>query len=117
MAIENDLLDRLLSDYKKLEDLIEETGLLKQLTNALLERALEGELTDHLGHEKHAPVANQDGNARNGKFPKTIKGEFGKLPINVPRDRNSTFDPIIISKGQTRFDGFDDKILPTMLAG
>ncbi len=59
MAIEKDLLDRLLADYKKPEDLIGETGLLKQLTKALLERALEAELTDHLGHEKHAPVTTQ----------------------------------------------------------
>jgi putative transposase len=91
--------------------------LLKQLTKALLERALEGELTDHLGHEKHAPIANQNGNARNGKFAKTIKGEFGELPIKVPRDRDSTFDPIIISKGQTRFDGFDDKIISLYARG
>lgn len=117
MAIEKELLDRLLADYKKPEDLIGETGLLKQLTKALLERALEGELTDHLGHEKHAPVANKGGNARNGKSAKTIKGEFGKLPIEVPRDRASTFEPIIIQKGQTRFDGFDDKIISLYARG
>jgi len=117
MAIEKDLLDRLLADYKKPEDLIGENGLLKQLTKALLERALEAELTDHLGHEKHGSVATKGGNVRNGKSAKTIKGEFGKMPIEVPRDRDSSFDPIIISKGQTRFAGFDDKIISLYARG
>jgi len=117
MAIEKELLDRLLADYKKPEDLIGETGLLKQLTKALLERALEAELTEHLGHEKHAPVSTSGGNTRNGKSAKTIKGEFGKLPIEVPRDRDSSFDPIIIPKGQTRFTGFDDKIISLYARG
>jgi len=117
MAIEKDLLDRLLANYKKPEDLIGETGLLKELTKALLERALEAELTDHLGHEKHAPVTTKGGNARNGKSAKTIKGEFGRLPIEVPRDRDSSFEPIIIPKGQTRFAGFDDKIISLYARG
>lgn len=117
MAIEKELLDRLLADYKKPEDLIGETGLLKELTKALLERALEAELTDHLGYEKHAPVATKGGNARNGKSAKTIKGEFGKLPIKVPRDRDSCFEPLIIPKGQTRFSGFDDKIISLYARG
>lgn len=117
MAIEKDLLDRLLADYKKPEDLIGESGLLKQLTKALLERALETELTDHLGHKKHAPVGNKSGNARNGKSAKTIKGEFGKLPIEVPRDRDATFEPVILPKGKTRFTGFDDKIISLYARG
>jgi len=117
MAIEKDLLDRLLADYKKPEDLIGETGLLKQLTKALLERALQAELTDHLGHEKNAAVTTKGGNARNGSSAKTIKGEFGKMPIEVPRDRDSTFEPIIIPKGQTRFSGFDDKIISLYARG
>lgn len=113
MAIEKELLDRLFADFKytKPEDLIGENGLLKQLTKGLLERALQAELTDHLGHEKHAPVAPKGGNARNGKSSKTIKGEFGQMPIEVPRDRDATFEPVILPKGQTRFTGFDDKII------
>lgn len=117
MAIEKELLDRLLADYKRPEDLIGETGLLKQLTKALLERALEAELTEHLGHAKHAPVTTKGGNARNGKSSKTIKGEFGKLPIEVPRDRDSSFEPLIVPKGQTRFAGFDDKIISLYARG
>lgn len=117
MAIENELLDRLLADYKKPADLIGETGLLKQLTKALLERALEAELTAHLGHEKHAPVATKGGNVRNGKYAKTIKGEFGKLPIEIPRDRDATFEPVILPKGQTRFAGFDNRIISLYARG
>lgn len=119
MAIEKELLDRLFADYnyKKPEELIGENGLLKQLTKAILERALQAEMTVHLGHEKNAAIANQGGNARNGKSAKTIKGEFGKLPIEVPRDRDSSFEPVIIPKGQTRFTGFDDKIVSLYARG
>ena len=113
MAIEKELLDRLLADYncKKPEELIGENGLLKQLTKALLERALQAEMTVHLGHEKNGSITSQGRNARNGKSVKTIKGDFGKLPLEVPRDRDSSFEPVIIPKGQTRFVGFDDKII------
>jgi putative transposase len=112
-----DLIDALLADYKKPEDLIGEEGLLKQLTKALVERALNAEMTDHLGHSKHAPVANPTGNTRNGKSRKTLKGDFGELPIEVPRDRLSTFEPQLISKHQTRWTGFDDKILSLYARG
>jgi putative transposase len=113
MVIEKELLDRLLADYncKKPEELIGENGLLKQLTKAILERALQAEMTVHLGHEKNGAITSQSGNVRNGKSGKTIKGEFGKLPIEIPRDRDSSFEPVIIPKGQTRFAGFDDKII------
>ncbi len=111
MTIDNELIDRLLADYKKPEDIIGEKGLLKQLTKAVLQRALQAEMTEHLGHEKHAAVANKSGNTRNGKSAKTIKGEFGTMPIEIPRDRDSSFEPIIVPKGQTRFVGFDDKII------
>lgn len=111
MTINTDLIDQLLKDYKKPEDIIGQNGLLKQLTKAVLERALGAELTHHLGYDKHDPSGNNSGNSRNGSSKKTLKGEFGQLPIDVPRDRNSTFEPLIIEKGQTRFTGFDDKII------
>jgi putative transposase len=119
MAIDKEILDRLLADYncKKPEELIGENGLLKQLTKALLERALQAEMTAHLGHEKHSAIVTKGGNARNGKSAKTIKGEFGKLPIEIPRDRDSSFEPVIIPKGQTRFAGFDDKIISLYARG
>lgn len=107
----NDLIDQLLSDYKKPEDLIGENGLLKQLTKVLIERALQAEMTEHLGHDKHTSVSNLTGNARNGKSSKTLKGEFGELPIEIPRDREGRFEPRLIAKHQTRWVGFDDKII------
>jgi len=112
-----DLIDCLLADYKKPEDLIGENGLLKQLTKALVERALQAEMTEHLGHDKHKTVTNASGNARNGKSRKTLKGEFGELPIEIPRDREGSFEPRIISKHQTRWAGFDDKILSLYARG
>lgn len=119
MAIEKELLDRLLADYNHLkpEELIGENGLLKQLTKGLLERALQAEMTVHLGHEKNGNLATKGGNSRNGKSAKTIKGEFGSLPIEVPRDRDSSFAPVIIPKSQTRFAGFDDKIISLYARG
>ena len=110
-AVPEELLASLLADYKKPEDLIGENGLLKQLTKLLVEKALDAELAEHLGHGKNEPVANEAGNTRNGKSKKTLKGEFGELPIEVPRDRHGTFEPQLIPKHQTRWSGFDDKIL------
>jgi putative transposase len=83
----------LLANYKKPEDLIGEDGLLKQLTKALVERALHAEMAEHLGHGKNEPVENIAGNTRNGKSKKTLKGEFGELPIEIPRDRHGSFEP------------------------
>src|SRR5574341_886129 len=117
MATTDDLLDDLMKNYKKPEDLIGENGLLKQLTKALVERAMKAEMTAHLGYEKHDPTGKKSGNSRNGKSKKTIKGEFGNLEIAVPRDRNSTFEPVIIPKGETRFTGFDDKIISMYARG
>ena len=117
MTVSNELIDRLLADYKKPEDLIGENGLLKQLTKRLVERALEAEMAEHLGHGKNEPVANPKGNTRNGKSKKTLKGEFGELPIEIPRDRDGSFEPQIVPKHQTRWTGFDDKILSLYARG
>ena len=116
-AVPEDLLAGLLAGYKKPEDLIGENGLLKQLTKLLVEKALDAELAEHLGHGKNEPVANEAGNTRNGKSKKTLKGEFGELPIEVPRDRHGTFEPQLIPKHQTRWSGFDDKILSLYARG
>jgi putative transposase len=117
MATTDELLDALMKDYKKPEDLIGENGLLKQLTKKLLERAMQAEMTEHLGYEKHAPTGNNSGNSRNGRYKKNVKGDFGNLDVTVPRDRNSTFEPIILPKGETRFTGFDDKIISMYARG
>ena len=94
----------MLADYKKLEDIIGEHGLLKQLTKALLERAMQVEMTD-LGYVKHDQAGNNNGNSRNGKTTKALKGDFGEILLETPRDRNGTFKPKIVGKGQTRFTG------------
>jgi len=117
MPIDHKLIDNLLKDYKTPEEILGDNGLLKQLTKAVLERAMQAELTDHLGYEPHDAAGDNSGNSRNGKSRKTLKGDFGELPLEVPRDRNSTFAPQIVPKGQTRFDGFDDKILSLYARG
>jgi putative transposase len=83
----------------------------------VLERALGAELTQHLGYEKHDPVGYGSGNSRNGATAKTLKGKSGEIRIEVPRDRQGTFEPQIVEKHQTRFDGFDEKILSMYARG
>ena len=106
-----------MKDYKKPADLIGENGLLKQLTKQLLERAMSAEMTMHVGYEKHEATGNNTGNSRNGTSAKTIKGTFGTMPIEIPRDRNGTFEPQIIEKHQTRFIGFDENIISLYARG
>ncbi|HCP54942.1 MAG TPA: IS256 family transposase, partial [Pseudomonas sp.] len=105
--IADELLDQLLANYQKPEDLIGADGILKKLTKKPVERALDAELTHHLGHG----ISQSTDNTRNGFSRKKLKGEFGELPIEVPRDRHGTFDPQIVEKHQTRWTGFEDKIL------
>ncbi len=112
MTIRKEILDELIRDYKNPEDLLGENGLLKQLTKALLERAMNAELTHELGFEKNDKVAvKENGNRRNGTSLKTVKSKHGEIELNIPRDRESEFEPVIIKKHQRRFDGFDDAIL------
>ena len=117
MEIKDELLDELIKGYQKPEDLIGENGLLKQLTKRLVERALKGELTHHLGYERNEDAAAKGSNRRNGSSRKTLKGDFGDLEISVPRDREGTFEPMMVAKNQTRWTGFDDKILSMYARG
>lgn len=117
MTVRKALLDELLEKYEKPEDLLGTNGILKQLSKSLIEHALEGEMTEHLGYPKHSSKGNNSGNSRNGKNEKTLKGELGEVPIETPRDREGTFEPQIIRKGQTRFDGFDEKIISMYARG
>jgi putative transposase len=117
MEIKDELLDELIKGYQKPEDLIGENGLLKQLTKRLVERALKGELTQHLGYERNEDAAAKGSNRRNGSSRKTLKGDFGDFEIEVPRDRESTFEPVMVAKNQTRWTGFDDKILSMYARG
>ena len=116
-TITPELLDQLLANYEKPEDLTGENGLFKQLKKGLIERALGAELTEHLGYEKGDPAGRGSGNSRNGTSSKTILTEDGEIEITVPRDRAGSFEPQLIAKGQTRFDGFDDKILSLYARG
>jgi putative transposase len=112
MTIRKEILDELIRDYKNPEDLLGENGLLKQLTKALLERAMNAELTHELGFEKNDKAAvKESGNRRNGTTSKTVKSKHGEIELAIPRDRESEFEPVIIKKHQRRFDGFDDAIL------
>jgi len=115
MAIRQELLEELLKDYKSPEDLLGQGGLLKELTKALVEKALDGELTHHLGYPKYSSSKND--NARNGKSKKGLLTDHGKMEIVSPRDRNGSFEPELVKKRQTRFDGFDDKILSMYARG
>jgi putative transposase len=117
MAIDPKLVDQLLAEYKKPEQIIGENGLLKQLTKALLERAMNAELDEHLGYGKHEAAGYNSGNSRNGTTKKKLKGDFGEMDLETPRDRNGTFEPKIVAKHQTRFTGFDDKILSMYARG
>lgn len=116
-SINPDLIDELLKDYQKPEDIIGDNGLLKQLTKAILERALESELTHELGYKKHSPTGRNGGNSRNGKSSKTLKTDHGDMELSIPRDRHSEFEPQIVKKGQRRFAGFDDKIVSMYARG
>src|ERR1700722_9495668 len=117
MPISEEVLDKLLENYQKPEDILGENGLLKQLTKGLLKRMLGAELTAHLGYEKHDPAGYRSGNSRNGSSKKKVKADFGEIDLEVPRDRESTFEPKIVPKGQTRFAGFDEKNLSLSARG
>jgi putative transposase len=117
MVIKAEIIDELLSDYTDPEDLLGDGGLFKELKKALLERALSAELRDHLGYAKGDPKGKKTGNSRNGHGSKKVTGEDGEMDILVPRDRDASFEPQIIKKGQRRFDGFDDKIISMYARG
>ena len=117
MAIRDEVLKELLAGYKKPEDLLGPEGLLKQLTAALVSKALSAEMTEHLGYEKNEVAGRGSGNSRNGTSEKTQKTDSGEMPIEVPRDRNGSFEPQLVKKHQTHFDGFDEKIISMYARG
>lgn len=112
MPIKKEILDELIKDYKNPEDLLGENGLLKQLTKALLERAMDAELTRELGFEKNdRQTVKETSNRRKGSTNKTVKSRHGEIDLQIPRDRENEFEPVIVKKHQRRFDGFDKLIL------
>ncbi|CUH77642.1 Transposase [Tritonibacter multivorans] len=113
MSIDKDLLDQLM-EGRNPGDLFGKDGILQELTKALAERALSTELDAHLTEERADPPpkgANQPPNRRNGSSQKTVTMESGKVVLDIPRDRNGSFDPVLIAKYQRRFPEFDTKII------
>ena len=107
----DEVIDQLLAGAKSEEEIVGPGGLMSQLTKRVVERALEVELTNHLGYEPHREPPGGTGNTRNGSTPKTLATEHGPVRINTPRDRDGSFEPRLVRKRQRRFEGFDEKIL------
>jgi putative transposase len=107
----DEVVDELLAGARTEEEIVGPGGLLSQLTKRLVERAMEVELTDHVGYDRHQEPPGGAGNTRNGSTPKTLITEHGPVPIDTPRDRDGSFEPRIVRKRQRRFEGFDEKIL------
>ena len=115
--IPDELVDALLANYEKPDDLLGKNGILEQLTKRVVERALDAEMTYHLGYKKHGRVSNATGNTRNGTSKKTLKGQQGEVSIAIPRDREGSFEPQLVEKHQTRWQGFDDMVISLYARG
>src|SRR5450755_3962684 len=109
--LSNEVIDELLAGASTEEEIAGRGGLLAELTKRLVERAMEVELTDHVGYEPHQEPPGGAANQRNGTTPKTLICEHGRVAIDAPRDRDGSFEPQIVKKRQRRFVGFDEKIL------
>ena len=110
----DEILDELVKGIRSEEDL---NAVMRQLSKGLLERVLEAEMTEHLGHESGGTVINPEGNTRNGVSTKTLKGELGEIDLKIPRDRQSDFEPQVVKKHQRRLAGLDKKILSLYARG
>ena len=117
MAIRKEVLQELLKDYKGPEDLLGEDGVLKELTRELVETALGAELTDHLGYDRHEKTEKPTENRRNGTSRKSVRSDLGPIEVDIPRDREGTFEPRLIAKHQREIPGFSDKILSMYARG
>jgi transposase-like protein len=112
---EKDIIDQLLDniDFRGLtqEEVVGQDGLIKQLTGRILQRALEAEMTEHLGYEKNSNAGENSGNNRNGHTEKTVLLENQSTTVEIPRDRNGTFEPVIVPKHEKRVPLFNDQII------
>lgn len=115
--INPDLLDQLLAGGHGKEDLLGQNGLLKRLTAALVERALQAELEDHLGYQRYGTIPADKKNTRNGTTPKTVQTDTGPLELQIPRDRDGDFEPKLVKKHHRRIEGFDDKVISLYARG
>lgn len=116
-TISDEILDGLIGDAKTQGDLFGEGGLIKELSKRLMERMLEAEMTHHLGYEKHAPEGKNTGNSRNGKTSKTVKTGNGEIKLDIPRDRASKFEPMLVGKRQTKLDTLNQQVLSLYAKG
>lgn len=114
---QDELLDELLQGCSNPQGILEKNGLVDQLTKRLVERVLSGEMTNHLGYVPHAAEGRGSGNSRNGNGKKRVQSSAGEFEIEVPRDRNGTFEPVLVPKRQRRIAGFDDKVLALYARG
>jgi len=116
--VDEELADQLLGRAQaEGAELLGPDGLLSQVTRAVLERALAEEMTGHLGYEKHDPAGRGSGNSRNGSTGKTVLTDIGAVDLAVPRDRDGSFEPRIVRKGQTRLEGFNERIIALYARG
>ena len=117
-VIDDELVDRLMAqvDAEGLE-LLGPEGVLTELTSRILSRGLEVEMADHLGYEKGDPAGWGSGNTRNGSYPKTVQTDAGTVGVEMPRDRNATFEPQLISKHQRRLRGFNELVISLVARG
>ncbi len=112
------LLNELLADFKgDTEAVMGQDGLMMALRKRVVEAMLEGEMTSHLGYEAHDPAGNGSGNSRNGRSSKKVRSKDGELALEIPRDRNGSFEPQVVRKGQRRIDGIDDRIIALYARG
>jgi hypothetical protein len=114
--VDPELVDKLLADAEG-TDLLGPDGLLAELTKNVLERALDAELTDQLGYELGDPAGRGSGNSRNGASGKTVHTDVGSVRLDVPRDRNGSFEPQIVPQGAIRLQGFNDRIIALYARG
>ena len=117
-VIDDELVDRLMAqvDAEGLE-LLGPDGVLTELTSRILSRGLEVEMADHLGYEKGDPAGWGSGNNRNGSYEKTVNTDAGAVPVEMPRDRDATFEPLLIPKHQRRLSGFNDLVISLVARG
>jgi len=117
MPISDELIAQLLEGCSSPDDILGEDGLLKQLTKKVAERALDIEMNEHLGYAKNDPTGKNTGNSRNGKGRKSVRSIHGEMELEVPRDRNGTFEPKLVRKGEKQLNGFDDRIISLYARG
>lgn len=117
MPISDELIAQLLEGCSSPDDILGEDGLLKQLTKKVAERALDVEMNEHLGYAKNDPSGKNTGNSRNGKGRKSVRSIHGEIELEVPRDRNGTFEPKLVRKGEKQLNGFDDRIISLYARG